>query len=74
MPPPALVAGPRGELNVWWWDARNGACDVFAAGSADGGASWGEPVRPNDDAPGNGRHRDFPGLAAHDRSHAVPLT
>jgi hypothetical protein len=52
---PLVGAGPDGRLFVVWCDDRNGDFDVFALSSGDGGASWTEPVRVNDDRPGNGR-------------------
>ncbi len=46
--------GPfRGSLYVNWIDTRNGDPDVFVLSSRDGGETWSEPVRVNDDAAGN---------------------
>jgi hypothetical protein len=41
----------RGRIYVNWTDLRNGEgdSDVFLCHSSDGGASWSEPVRVNDD-------------------------
>lgn len=49
---PRIVA--RGEdLAVAWYDDRDGAYDVLVATSADGGATWTEPVRVDSDPPGS---------------------
>ncbi len=53
----------RGSVYVCWADARHGDPDVFLACSRDGGRSWGEPVRVNPDAKGNGKEQWFPWLA-----------
>jgi hypothetical protein len=42
----------RGSLYVCWIDKRHGDPDVFVAASRDGGATWGPPVRVNDDPKG----------------------
>lgn len=44
-----------GNIYVNWTDQRNGEddIDVFLAKSADGGETWSEPVRVNDDPPGS---------------------
>jgi hypothetical protein len=48
-----LSAGPnRGSLYVNFIDERNGDTDVFLLASRDGGATWAEPVRVNDDPKG----------------------
>ena len=47
--------GPhRGNVYVNWSDQRNGSddTDVFLAISKDGGTTWSDPIRINDDAPG----------------------
>jgi len=47
--------GPhRGTIHVNWVDDRNGDPDVFVMSSKDGGETWSDPVRVNDDALGNG--------------------
>ncbi len=59
-----LSPGPhRGRIYVNWIDMRNGDADVFVAASSDGGESWSEPVRVNDDPPSNGKHQLFTWLA-----------
>lgn len=45
---PSLAAGPDGALYVAWADGRNGDEDVFLRRSTDGGRSWNDPVRVND--------------------------
>jgi hypothetical protein len=52
--------GPHhGTIYVNWADKRLGSnnCDIWLVKSTDGGLSWSEPVRVNDDPPG--RHQFF---------------
>lgn len=59
-----LSQGPqRGTLYVNWIDARNGDPDVFVAASHDGGETWTQPVRVNDDPIRNGKAQFFTWLA-----------
>lgn len=52
--------GPfRGRVYVNWIDERNGDPDVFVIASMDGGDTWEEPVRVNDDPLGNGKAQLF---------------
>lgn len=53
----------RGSIYVNWIDERNGDPDVFSIYSRDGGESWSQPVRVNDDAVGNGRPQMFTWMA-----------
>ncbi|MDP8932252.1 MAG: hypothetical protein M3O70_27760 [Actinomycetota bacterium] len=62
MPPPALVADGD-QLCMGWTDGRHGDADAFASCSTDGGRRWGEDVRLNDDAVGNGRSQYQPRLS-----------
>jgi hypothetical protein len=56
--------GPnRGSIYVNWIDNRNKDLDVFVMASRDGGATWGEPVRVNDDPKGNGKDQMFTWMA-----------
>ena len=56
--------GPdRGTVYVNWADLRHGDPDVFVRASRDGGATWGEPVRANDDPKGNGKEQFFTWMA-----------
>jgi hypothetical protein len=49
-----VSSGPnRGTIYVNWIDKRNGDLDVFLASSRDGGETWNEPVRVNDDPKGS---------------------
>jgi hypothetical protein len=51
-----LSNGPhRGTIYINWSDQRNGAndTDVWLAKSEDGGTSWSNPVRVNNDGPGS---------------------
>ncbi len=49
----------RGNIYVNWTDQRNGEddTDVWLAKSSDGGNTWSDPVRVNDDPPG--KHQFF---------------
>lgn len=62
MPPASVVAGRKGLVFVAWHDARNLDWDVFVRRSTDGGRSWAEPVRVNDDEIGDRRHQYQPRL------------
>ncbi|MBI3653956.1 MAG: exo-alpha-sialidase [Acidobacteria bacterium] len=53
----------RGTLYVNWIDERNGDPDVFLMASKDGGASWSQPVRVNDDKVKNGKAQFFTWMA-----------
>jgi hypothetical protein len=61
--------GPnRGTVYVNWVDLRNndgqeGDADVFISRSWDGGATWSEPLRVNQDERGNGRDQFFTWMA-----------
>ncbi|MCB2203308.1 glycoside hydrolase [bacterium] len=52
-------APTRGTVYVNWIDIRNGDPDVFIMYSTDGGETWSDPVRVNDDAVGNGKSQFF---------------
>lgn len=59
-----LSEGPHGgTLYVNWIDERNGDPDVFLLYSRDGGSTWSEPVRVNDDPVGNGKAQFFTWMA-----------
>ncbi|MBI4393416.1 MAG: exo-alpha-sialidase [Euryarchaeota archaeon] len=56
--------GPHsGNAYLAFADTRNGDRDMFLTRSTDGGASWSEPVRLNDDALGNGVDQFFPAIS-----------
>ncbi len=59
---PSLAAGPDGVLYVSWADGRNGDEDVFLRRSSDGGLSWSEPVRVNDNIVRDGTTQYLPQL------------
>ncbi len=46
------IAGYDDELAVTWFDGRNGAFDIYFAGSSDGGLTWREPLRLDSGAAG----------------------
>lgn len=61
---PALAVdnseGPyKGQLYATWNDYRNGDADAYIVCSPDGGSSWGEPIRVNDDEEGNEKDQFF---------------
>jgi len=60
---PSLAAGPDGSLVVAWTDGRNGDEDVLARRSTDGGATWLEAVRVNDNQTGDGTAQYLPRLS-----------
>jgi hypothetical protein len=57
---PSIAAGPDRSLYVAWADGRNGDLDVFARRSGDGGATWGAPVRVNDNGAADGTDQYMP--------------
>lgn len=63
MPSPALAVDASGGIYVAWTDARSGDPDVFLRHSPDGGHSWEDARRVNDDAVASGRHQDLPRLS-----------
>ncbi len=60
---PTMARGPGDELYVTWADGRNGDEDVFLRRSPDGGKSWAEPVRVNDNREGDGTDQLLPKVA-----------
>lgn len=65
MPPPALVAGKRGQLCLAWTDARHGDADALVSCSDhdSGRRAWQKPRRLNDDKAANGRTQYLPQLS-----------
>jgi hypothetical protein len=53
----------RGSIYICWIDRRNNDPDVFVTTSRDGGATWSEPLRVNDDPKGNGKDQCFAWMA-----------
>ncbi len=63
-----VTTGPfQGYLYYTFSDERNGDYDVFLKYSSDGGASWSNAVRVNDDASGNGKNQYWPWVSADDK-------
>ncbi|MDQ4133857.1 MAG: glycoside hydrolase [Actinomycetota bacterium] len=60
---PAIAAGPDDRLYVSWADARNGDEDVFLRTSSDGGVTWSEVTRVNDNPTGDGTSQYMPRVA-----------
>ncbi len=58
--PTAAVDPTNGNIYVAWSDYRNADADIYLTRSIDGGASWSEPVRINDDPLYNDAHQFFP--------------
>lgn len=63
----------RGTLYISWIDKRNGDPDVFLSASRDGGETWSEPVRVNDDEKGNGKDQLFAWMAVDPRDGSINL-
>lgn len=65
MPPPALVADPKGGVCAAWTDARHGDADALLRCSTndEGRLRWDVPRRLNDDPMGNGRSQYLPRLS-----------
>jgi hypothetical protein len=51
---PTLGVDGDGRVFAAWADLRNDQTDVFCSTSMDGGRSWGEPVKVNDDGDSGG--------------------
>ena len=64
MEEPLASVSPDGRvLYLAWADGRNGDLDVFFMRSADGGESWSEPLRVNDDPVGNKKTQKWPRMS-----------
>ena len=62
--------GPyRGRLYVVYTDVRFGSPDILLRYSVDRGDTWSEPVRVNDDAPGNGAEQGLASIAIDGNGH-----
>ncbi len=57
---PSLAAGPGNALYAAWTDARNGDDDVLFRRSSDGGASWSDAARVNDNPVKDGTSQYLP--------------
>ncbi len=53
----------KGSIYVNWVDSRFGDPDVFLKYSRNGGKSWSQPVRVNNDKTGNGKYQFFSWMA-----------
>ncbi len=53
----------RGSIYVNWADRRNGDPDIFLKYSRDGGKTWSDAIRVNDDKTGNGKDQFFTWMA-----------
>jgi hypothetical protein len=60
---PSLAAGPGDTLYVTWADGRHGDEDVFLRRSDDGGRSWADPTRVNDNPQSDGTGQYMPRVA-----------
>ena len=61
---PLAAVSPEGDaLYLAWADGRNGDLDVFFSRSVDGGESWSEPLRVNDDSTANKRTQKWPRMS-----------
>ena len=64
MEEPLAAVSPNGTtLYLAWADGRNGDLDVFFMRSADGGDTWSEPLRVNDDPEGNKKTQKWPRMS-----------
>ncbi len=57
---PSLAVDLTGTLYVIWASGHNGDRDVFMRHSVDGGLTWSEPVRVNDNPVGDGTDQYLP--------------
>jgi hypothetical protein len=59
-----ITSGPNsGTIYISCGDTRNGDPDVFLISSRDGGATWSQPLRVNNDERGNGKEQWFPSMS-----------
>ncbi|HKJ44561.1 MAG TPA: sialidase family protein [Balneolales bacterium] len=63
----------RGSIYVNWVDNRNGDHDVFLKYSRDGGKTWSNPVRVNDDKVGNGKQQFLTWMAVDSKDGSVNI-
>ncbi|MGH9177901.1 MAG: exo-alpha-sialidase [Acidimicrobiales bacterium] len=61
--PLAAVSSDGRVLYLAWADGRNGDLDVFFMQSSDGGETWSEPLRVNDDPVGNKKTQKWPRMS-----------
>lgn len=60
---PSVAVGPDDALAVAWADGRNGDEDVFLRRSTNGGESWTEPARVNDNEQADGTDQYLPAVS-----------
>lgn len=61
---PTMAVDPKnGNIYVAWNDFRNGDADIYFTRSTNGGSSWSDPVRINDDLFRSNAHQFFPWLS-----------
>jgi hypothetical protein len=60
---PSLATGADGSLYASWTDGRDGSEDVYLRRSADGGQSWSEATRVNDNPADDGTSQYMPRVA-----------
>lgn len=53
----------NGSIYIWWPDESNGDADIFQIYSRDGGDTWSNVTRVNDDEQGNGKSQFFPAVS-----------
>lgn len=72
---PSIAAGADGSLYVSWTDGRDGSEDVYLRRSSDGGRSWSEATRVNDNPRDDGTSQYMPrvGVAPSGRVDVVFL-
>ena len=64
--------GPHGDnVYVAWADDRLGDPDILLVRSTDGGDTWSDPIRVNDDPVGTGADQWFPWLAVDPKGRVV---
>lgn len=63
----------RGSIYVNWVDKRFGDHDVFLKYSRDGGHTWSNPIRVNNDRVGNGKEQFFTWMAVDPKDGSVNI-
>jgi len=53
----------NGSIYIWWPDESNGDADIFQVYSRDGGDTWSNITRVNNDAIGSGTSQFFPAVS-----------
>jgi hypothetical protein len=53
----------NGTVYIWWPDEASGDADILQVYSRDGGASWSNVTRVNNDPEGNGKSQFFPAVS-----------